>query len=302
MPERLGTIAKRTATKDSTMFNKLKRISNRHKYRDVQDDPTQGGGGTGSGGNEPPNPNSADPNSQAPLSDEAAKLMKEVMKKKEALQAAENEKKALAERLAQFEGVDPDEYKKLVGEKKAQELQELERRGEFERIREQMAKQHEEEVKALREQLNSVSGETDSKLKEYETRITELTIGRAFGDSTFIKDELVGALTPAKVRALFGAQFEVKDGQVVAYDKPAGAKDRTILVDASGAPLSFDAAIRKIIDTDPDRDSMLKSKLKPGAGSNNDSDGRPPAPRVAAGADRIKAALAGGALKFPTPR
>lgn len=283
------------------MFNKLKRISNR-KYRDVQDDPTQGGGGTGSSVTDPPNPPSPEPTNQSPVSDEAAKLMKEVMKKKEALQAAENEKKALAERLAQFEGVDPIEYKKMIGEKKAAELQELERRGEFERIREQMAATHAEEVKALREQLNNISGETDSRLKSYETQITELTIGRAFGDSTFIKSELVDALTPAKVRALFGSQFEVKDGTVVAYDKPAGAKDRTILVDASGSPLSFEAAIRKIIDIDPDRDSMLKSKLKTGAGSNNDSQARPPAPAVASGAERIKAALAGGALKFQAPR
>ncbi len=285
------------------MFNKLKRISKR-AYREQHTDPTEGtGGGTGS---TPPTPN-LDPNTAVPptnsqVSDEAAKLMKEVMKKKEALQAAEREAAALKEQLSRFEGVDLDQYKKLVEEKKAAELQELERRGEFDRIREQMVKQHEEEVKALREQLDGTKGEASSKLKEYETRLTELTIGRSFSDSAFIRSELVDALTPAKVRALFGSHFEVKDDQVVAYDKPAGAKDRTVLVDASGNPLAFEAAIRKIIDTDPDRDSMLKSKLKPGAGSNNDPGAKPPAPKVASGAERIKAALAGGALKLPTPR
>jgi hypothetical protein len=87
---------------------------------------------------------------------------------------------------------------------------------------------------------------------------------------------------------------------VVAYDKPAGATDRTVLVDGSGNPLSFDKAIERIVDADPDRDTLRKSKMRAGAGSNNDG-GKPPV-NIGSGRERIQAALAKGGLKLPQVR
>lgn len=204
--------------------------------------------------------------------------------------------------MASFEGIDPEQVRKLLDEKKEAELKELERRGEFDQIRKQMVEQHQAEVASLRAQLQSNTSNLASELEAYKAQVTELTVGSAFSNSQFIRSELVDALTPNKVRALFGSHFELQGDKIVGFNKPQGSKDRVALVDGNGDPLSFELAIKKIVDADPDRDSMLKSKLKPGAGSSNESGATPSAPKVASGADRIKAAISQGALKLPQVR
>ena len=46
------------------------------------------------------------------------------------------------------------------------------------------------------------------------------------------------------------------------------AAGRTALVDGSGTAVAFDVALRKIIEADPEKDHLLKSKVKAGAGSD----------------------------------
>jgi hypothetical protein len=80
-------------------------------------------------------------------------------------------------------------------------------------------------------------------------------------------------LTPSKTRALYGSYFAVEGSKIVGYDKPAGAADRTPLVDAGGKPLSFDDALKRIIDMDPEKDTITAKKLVPGAGSKTNATG-----------------------------
>ena len=102
----------------------------------------------------------------------------------------------------------------------------------------------------------------------------------------------------SKARVLYGTHFEFKDGAIVAYDKPAGSAERNILVDAKGDPLSFEAAIKKIVEADPDKDQLLKSKIKPGAGSKTTSKAAAPAEKLEqpTGVSRISAAISKGAF------
>ncbi|HHJ4449796.1 TPA: hypothetical protein ACQJMR_005500, partial [Raoultella ornithinolytica] len=75
-------------------------------------------------------------------------------------------------------------------------------------------------------------------------------------------------MTPAKARVIYGSHFEIgEDGQVVGYDKPAGAKDRAVLVDGQGNPLAFESAIERILRADPEADALLRSEAKQGAHS-----------------------------------
>lgn len=101
----------------------------------------------------------------------------------------------------------------------------------------------------------------------------------------------------SKVRALYGTHFEFNDGQIVAYDKPAGAAERTMLVDGKGDPLSFEESIKKIIDADADRDQLIKSKTKPGAGSVTTGKGAPPKTETKTSIDKISSGLAVSLLK-----
>jgi hypothetical protein len=222
-----------------------------------------GDGGSGAGGGKP--------------SDAEAKLLKESMARKAKIDELEK-------KLKSYEGVDPEEFKKLkeaeataAEARKAAEKAELEKRGEFDRLKQQMIAEHENAMKALRDEIAAAKAADAAK----HGQIVELTIGQAFANSKFITDELT--LTPRKTRSVYGDHFEVKDGAVVAYDKPAGASNRTVLVDGRGEPLSFEEAIKKLVEADPDRDSMLKSKLKAGSGASGGGAGAGGTPKGGAG-------------------
>lgn len=228
--------------------------------------------------------------------DAEAKLLKEVMDRKKALKAEREEKQKLADQLKQFEGIDPEEVRKLLAEKKDAETKSLEAKGEWDRLKAQMADAHTAEKTALNTKLS----ESESEVSKLKKTIADLTVGGAFAQSAFIKDEL--SLTPNKTRVVYGAHFEFDaDGRVVGYDKPAGAAQRTMLVDGAGEPLGFEAALRKIVEADPDRDQLLRSKVKPGAASKTDGKGGKSAAAAVtdslSGKDRIAAALNAGGVK-----
>ena len=202
--------------------------------------PPANAGGAGEGGNKP--------------SDAEAKLIKDLGKAKD--------------RLKLFEGVDPEEFRRLKADadaaaaaKTEKERQDAEARGEFDRVKASMVEQHNTALADLQAKLDAAEADKGKLARD----IDELTIGASFGSSKFVSEDLV--LPVSKARTLFGAHFVREDGKTVAYDKPAGAAERTKLVDAKGEPLGFEDALRRIVEADADKDRLLRAKGKPGAGS-----------------------------------
>lgn len=196
-------------------------------------------------------------------SDEEARLLKENMKKKEALDKANAELKKTQDALKAFEGIDPEAVRKLLADQKTAEEKALEAKGDWDRLKGRMAEEHGKEVKTLQEQIAALT----AKLNNTEGTIKDLSIGTQFSQSKFIAEELT--LTPAKTRVIYGDYFDVEDGKVVGYDKPRGAAGRTAIVDQYGNAVEFEGALRKIIEADPEKDHLLKSKMKQGAGSDS---------------------------------
>ena len=196
-------------------------------------------------------------------SDEEARLLKENMKKKEALDKANAELKKTQDALKAFEGIDPEAVRKLLADQKSAEEKALEAKGDWDRLKGRMAEEHGKEVKTLQDQIAALS----AKLNNTEGTIKDLSIGTQFSQSKFITEELT--LTPAKTRVIYGDYFDVEDGKVVGYDKPRGAANRTAIVDQYGNSVDFEGALRKIIEADPEKDHLLKSKMKQGAGSDS---------------------------------
>ena len=202
------------------------------------------------------------PGEKSEVSDAEAKLLKEAMKHKAAAKEA-------AAKLAAFKDIDVDEYKALKAAKEeaaaAEEEAEQKRlieKGQFESVKKQIIEAADEKLKAALDE-SSAKDETIAKLQD---QIGELTIGSSFNSSTFLKEKTV--LPPSKARALYGGHFDLDEsGKTVPYDKPKGAADRAPLVDGSGNPLAFDAAIAKIIDMDSDREQLMRTSLKPGSDS-----------------------------------
>lgn len=202
------------------------------------------------------------------LSDKEAELLKENMAKKEKLKEAESKLAALQAEIAKFKDIDPEKAKQLLAKEAEAEKAALEAKGEFDRLKKMMADEHAKEKLSLEEAVKA----KDADLAAALAQINELTIGQAFSNSEFVKSELV--MPSSKARAVYGAHFEIEAGRIVAFDKPKGSEGRTKLVDGSGEAMSFEAAMRKIIETDSDRDALLKSKIKEGAGSQTSNDDR----------------------------
>lgn len=191
------------------------------------------------------------------LAEEKAQLLREVMEKKSAI-------KELQEQLKAFDGIDPAKVREMLKKEADAERAAAEAKGDFERVKQMMAEEHAKEVKTVQEQLE----EMRKAAAEKDSVIDRLTIGNDFSGSSYIRDDLV--ISPAKARTLYGAHFEVKDGVTVAYDKPAGAANRTMMVDSAGRPLGFDAAFKRIVEADPEAKSLMKAKITPGGGSKTD--------------------------------
>jgi hypothetical protein len=185
------------------------------------------------------------------------------MKKKEALDKANAELKKTQDALKAFEGIDPEAVRKLLADQRSAEEKALEAKGDWDRLKGRMAEEHGKEVKTLQDQIAALS----AKLNSTEGTIKDLSIGTQFSQSKFISEELT--LTPAKTRVIYGDYFDVEDGKVVGYDKPRGAANRTAIVDQYGNTVDFEGALRKIIEADPEKDHLLKSKMKQGAGSDS---------------------------------
>ena len=194
-------------------------------------------------------------------SDAEAKLLKEVMKHKARTQELEASLSQVSEKVKSFEGIDLEKARTMLAEQEEAERKRLESKGEYDRLVKQMGERHSGEKSVLEKQIDE-SNKAAAALKQ---QIADLTIGSAFTSSKFVQEDLT--LTPNKARVIYGSHFEFKDGKVVGFDKPAGASDRTVLVDSLGEPLNFEGAMLKIVEADADRDQLIRSKMKPGAGS-----------------------------------
>lgn len=227
------------------------------------------------------------PPTPTPPSDETARLVKDVMKNKEAKRQAEADLAAANARLAAFGDATPEEIAAYRQQKADAERAAAEARGEYDRIVESMRAQQE----ADRTRYEAERAADRDALAAAQARIDELTVGRAFGDSKFLAENTV--LSPAKARKLYGEHVEIVEGEIVVYDKPKGAKNRTPLVDARGENLSFEAAIEKVIKADPDFDTIGRSKMKAGSGSTPAPTVKDdPKPTTPAGKSRIAAGIA----------
>ena len=209
-----------------------------------------------------------------------AELLREVMDKKTKLKDA-------SEQLAAYNGIDPAKVAELMKKETDAELKDASDRGEFDRVKTMMADAHKTEMERSTADLDAMKASMSAK----DIMIDKLTLGNDFGSSAFLKNKTL--LSTDKARKLYGDHFEVKDGVTVAYDKSADVADRTIMVDSAGKNLSFDEAISKIMDADPDKATMMKVDVLPGGKSNSNPGDSPAAAKKSGpkGAARIAASI-----------
>lgn len=155
---------------------------------------------------------------------------------------------------------------------KAKEEEELRKKGDFDALKARMAEEHSKELEGQKthaEQLQEL-------VNGLQARVTGMAMAASFAASRFIGEETL--LSIAKAHKIYGEHFEVEEGAVVGYDAPRGTAKRTKIIDARGNPMPFDEAIKRIVEADPDRDTILRSRQKPGSGQGDRATRTPPAP------------------------
>lgn len=202
------------------------------------------------------------------LDDKTAKVLKDLMKWKDKARSTEDQNKTLSTQLEKVQkvlgdDVTLDDVAELLKSRKDEETKELERKGEYDRIVEQMKTENQKSVDSLSEQNAELVKANEALLAQ----IDDMTIGRAFSDSSFIREDSL--LPPSIARKEFAPYVDFVDGSMVVYDKPRGAKERTPIVDANGDAKSFELGMADLFAKHPDSKSLLRSKRKPGAGSKS---------------------------------
>lgn len=169
---------------------------------------------------------------------------------------------------ARFEGIDPEAARanatrvaELDQQARAAEQERARAEGNFERLRELQNEEHQAALQAAQ-------AERDTARNERAQAIADAASARrqaAFAGSQFFAKETV--LTPEKAERIYGDYVEIEEGRPVVYDAPKGAAKRARVMDTNGHAIPFDEAIKKIVESEPDKDSFLKSKVVPGSGS-----------------------------------
>jgi len=264
------------------------------------------GGDEGGSGNEGGDNGGKEGDDDKGMDPEKRQLLKESMSRKEKikelsgqLEEASTQRQELESKLeelnSKFEGIDLEQYQELMSQQKEGEKRKLAEEGNYEELEQTIraeadsrVEQVESEANEKISELTSTIEELQSQLGDRDTQLKSLVVDSQFGQSQFIRENLVPS--PQKTQKIYGDHFEVgEDGKMVAYDKPSGAKDRTKIVDKNGDPASFDVALQRIIEADPDKDTILRSKVKEGSDSK-ESNGRAKK-TVGKGVDRIRAGL-----------
>jgi hypothetical protein len=189
-----------------------------------------------------------------------------------ALTAAADAAKAEAARLQAivdgFAGIDPEQARKdreaITAAEAARLEAEKERakaEGNFERLREIQQAEAAAEIAAAKEEARIAKEEAAAARAEANAE----RISTAFANSTFLQEETI--LSGPRAQRLFADHVEIEGGKVVVYDKPAGEAKRAKVMDNKGNALSFNDAIAKVIQSQSDKDTLLKAKTKPGAAS-----------------------------------
>ncbi|QPB42219.1 DUF6651 domain-containing protein [Rodentibacter haemolyticus] len=153
--------------------------------------------------------------------------------------------------LKAFDGVDVAAAKKALETVKNLDDKKLIDAGEAERVKAEVIKTYDEKLAAA-----------NGRAETLEQQLYAEIVGGAFARSKFITEKII---LPADVaQAYFGKHFSVKDGKIEAKDSsgnPIYSRER------AGELANFDEAMEVLINTYPNKDTILRGNGSSGSGS-----------------------------------
>jgi len=170
---------------------------------------------------------------------------------------AHREGKESAEKLLKgFDGLDAAAAREALDKLKTLDLNKLVDKGEVEKVKAEVAK-------ALEQQYAPALKERDTLREQLNAHL----VGGVFSGSKFVAEKFAGenAAASAQIaRALFGGNYKVEDGKVVAYDGN-GAKIYSRA--RPGELADAEEALQLLVEASPLRASILKGSNASGSGA-----------------------------------
>lgn len=213
--------------------------------------------------------------------DAEAKLLKEVMglrAKIESLQGeadtgkkAKSDLDALTAQISEVLGEGGvAKLKETLDATAAAEEKRQREAGEWDALKERLVTGHTKALADLKTAHDTEMAGLKASLQGAQKQIRKLTVGAAFATSKYRGEEMT--LSAGQAERLYGQAFKVEfaeDG--TALIKAFRGKEP--LVGQDGQPLSFDAALKELVEADPDHKSVLRLKDVGGAGSHGSNGG-----------------------------
>jgi len=124
------------------------------------------------------------------------------------------------EKLAKYDGVDPEKYRELETTAKAAEQAKLEGKGEWEKLKENMVQSHQVDLKKKDDEITALKGEKQK---------LELEIGKTIRKHTVaVEASIAEAINPNVVEMIVEARTQIETSDT-------GARN-VIVLDADGSP------------------------------------------------------------------
>jgi hypothetical protein len=200
---------------------------------------------------------------EPPATESADYYKAEAKKAFDARQRAKAEADAAMEKLKAFDGVDPEEYKRLKADAAKAEEARKRKEGEFDQWRADIGKKHDEALTAERTRAEQAESRYKAKLVGLEFASASSLFGE--GGKTVLTSDIA--------EAYFGKFVEVQeiDGRDVVVVK--GHDGHVILDVKTGKPASFLDAMTEVIESLPNKKHILRGSGKTGSGSSGGNTG-----------------------------
>lgn len=160
--------------------------------------------------------------------------------------------------LAPFKDIDPAAAKKAIETVKNIDAKKLIDAGEVEKVRNEISQQFTAQLAEKDKALATVSSDLDN-----------MRVNNVFANSEYIRENI--AMPREFFEAAFRGHFKPKDGTVQAYDKSGNP---IYSRKSPGALADPEEALEILVDTHPQKTTILKASDHSGSGNNGNGGGR----------------------------
>lgn len=168
------------------------------------------------------------------------------------------EKEKALERLKPYEGLDPEVARKAVETVGKLDAKQLIDSGKVDEVKRQITEQFQSQINGK-----------EAKLKETEARLNNVLIDNVFNGSEFVRNSV--AIPVDIFRDSFSKFLKVEEGQVVAVGKDG---NRLFSKKNAGEYATPEEALQILVETHPQKDTLLKADTGAGSGSKGGGSAR----------------------------